>query len=159
MSLRREFSQNPLRSFVVTQDSSNNENGAYFFAESDVDTWYAANKSKITKLGKTLYVILGSTAGSTFADVVNGDNGATKLLHSLTIINDRKTIKDLGKEIIIGNNIVTRLFVLRRVQRYIASADGGSLNPDDTGYVVVENNCDELASNNWGGFTVRVARI
>jgi hypothetical protein len=157
-SLRREYNQNVLRSYVVTQDANNSESGAYFFAESDVDTWYAANKSKITKLGKTLYVIVGSTAGSTFADVLRGSNGATELEHSLTTIDQRKTLKDMGKEIIIGNRTVARLFVLRRVQLYINSADSGTLNTDDTGYVVVENNASDLQGNT-GRFTVRVARI
>ena len=161
MSLHREFSQNPLRSYVVTQDSNlvYTGTGAYFFSQNDIDTWYAANKSKITKLGKTLYVIPGTTSGSTFHDVVTGTNGATQLNHTLPGINQRKTVKDLGKEIIIGNNFVTRLLVLRLVQRFTPSTDGGSLSPDDTGYVVVENNSLDVENTDSGRYTVRVARI
>jgi len=161
MSLRREFAQNPLRSFVVTQNSNDTYTGtgAYFFSQNDIDTWYAANEENITKLGKSLYIIPGTTAGSTFHDVITGASGATQLNHTLPGINQRKTVKDLGKEIIIGNNFVTRLLVLRLVQRFTNSTDGGSLSPDDTGYVVVENNSLDVENSDSGRYTVRVARI
>ena len=56
----------------MTQDELNGEQGAQFFSQDDVDTWYAANQSVITKLGKTVYVIPGSTPGTTFHDVFTG---------------------------------------------------------------------------------------
>ena len=64
----------------------------------------------------------------------------------------------MGKEIVIGNRTIARLFVLRRVQVYTNSGDSGTLNAGDTGYVVVENNAYDLGSN-IGRFNIKVARI
>lgn len=152
------FAQNVTRSYVVTQDENNGENGAYFFKESDIDAWYTANKSKITKVGR-VYIIPGTASGSTFNDVVRGQNGATVLDYTNGIISDRKTVRDMGKEIIIGDGDDTRLLVLRRVQSYSNSTVGYTGDPDYNGYIVVENNCENLAPYNWGKLTVRVARI
>ena len=161
MSLRREYAQNVLRSYVVTQSDNNSETGAYFFAESDFDDWYSTYQQYITKLGKSVYAIVGSIVGvDTFVDIVRGTGGgANNLNHTLPTINYRKTLKDMGKEIIIGNRTVARLLVFRRVQLYTNSGDSGTLDPEDTGYIVVENNCTDLAPNDRGGFSVRVARI
>lgn len=153
-SFGKSYAQNVLRSFVVTQEQW----GAYYFTQSDIDTWYEANELKINKIGD-VYIIPGGESGSTFIDVLEGNNGATAFGRQNTPrITARKTIKDMGREVIIGNSIVTRLLVLRRVQKYTNSTDGGSLNPEDTVYVIVENNAEDLA-NNSGRFTVRVARI
>ena len=51
------------------------------------------------------------------------------------------------------------LLVLRLVQRFTDSTDGGSLSPNDTGYVVVENNSLDVQNEDSGRYTVRVARI
>lgn len=147
------FSQPRTKSYAVTQANQ----GAYFYSQADIDNWYNANKSKITKLG-SLYIIPGTTSGSTFIDVLLGNNGATELDHTLNDINERKAITDMGKEVIVGNKVNSRLLVLRRVQQYFNAADGGASDPDYTGYVVVENNADDLQGNT-GRFTVRVARV
>ena len=146
-SVLRFTSQNVTKSFVVTQDDNTGEGGAYFFAQSDIDTWYADNEANISKVGR-LYTI----PNAVFYSVVYS------LGHSLPSILQRKTIKDMGTEVVIGNNIVSRLLVLRRVERYFPSSVGGG-GTNDVGYVVVENNCTDLAPNNQGGLTVRVARI
>lgn len=154
-SVQSYFSQPLTRKLAVTQDGNN---GVYFYSAADVDTWYNANKSKITKLSDSMYIVPGSTSGSTFEDVLSGGGGATELDYTLPFITDRKTITDMGKEIVFGNLINSRLFVLRKVQSYTQSSVGGSLSSDDTGYVVVENNCSDLQGN-LGRFTVRVARV
>jgi len=146
-------SQNLTRAFAVTQD----QQGAYFYNATDIDAWYAANQANIQKLG-SLYIIRGTTSGTTFKDVLLGDNGATELDHTNPNISDRKAIKDMGKEVIIGNGVESRLLVLRLVQEYVTSSEGGTLDPASTGYVVTENNCSDLQGNT-GRFTVRVARV
>jgi Ca2+-binding RTX toxin-like protein len=149
-SVQSFFAQPKTRCLAVTQG----EWGAYFYAQSDIDAWYAANESKITKTGD-LYVIPGTAEGSTFLDVLLGNNGATALDHTLPRIEERKTIVDFGKQVIIGNAANSRLLVLRLVQQYSdAAVSGGAA----VGYVVVENNVDDLQGNN-GRFTLRVARV
>jgi len=164
-SLRREFAQRLTRNFVVTQDSSNGERGAYFYSDTDVDVWYAANSDNVVKNG-SIYLIDGTTSGTTFVDVLEGNNGSTRLVHNLADLTERKTIKDMGKEIVIGTSAEPRLLVLRRVQQYNVYYEPSSTNNINnrsvslynTGYVVVENNSQDLQANT-GGFTVRVARI
>ena len=78
-SIGNQFSQPVTRNFVVTQNANNGEQGAYYFTEDDVNTWYAANSSKINKLGNTFYIIPGTGSGSTFVDVLVGNGGATEL--------------------------------------------------------------------------------
>lgn len=141
------------RSFVVTQDAGNWV-GSYFYSESDFTTWLAANGIKIKTLG-SLYIIPGTASGSTFVDVLTGSNGATELEHTNPDLNERKTLRDLGEQIIIGNGIDSRLLVFRRVAQYFDSTQG---QDSVVGYVVVENNADDLQGNT-GRFTVRVARI
>jgi hypothetical protein len=162
-SVRRGIIQNLTRTFVVTQNDNTDNNGAYFFADDAVDVWYAANAAKITKIGN-VYIIPSTASGSTFVSVVNGDDGNTRLggngTGDIGTISDRKSLKDFGTEVVIGNLAEPRLLVLRRVQEYASSTNGGrSGDPSLTGYVVTENNTEELASNNAGRFTVRVARI
>ena len=155
-SVGKSFAQPLTRNFAVTQG----EWGAYFFSQLDVNNWLNANASRVTVLG-SLVLIDGTTAGNTFKDVVLGDNGATELDHSNDRIEDRKTIKDMGKELLIGTTANPRTLVLRQVQRYSASTrspNGDGLNPNYNGYVVVENNSSELQQNT-GRFTIRVARI
>lgn len=147
-SVGRYFAQPKTRTFAVTQGDW----GAYFYSQEDVDTWYAANASKINKLSETFYIIPGTESGSTFVDVLTG-NGATELQHTLPRIDERKTVIDMGKEIIIGNTVTSRLFVLRLVQEYSPSTSGSGT----VGFVVTENNAEDLQGNN-GRFTLRVAR-
>ena len=158
-SVRRVLAQNLTRTFVVTQDENQGEQGAYFFPDNSVDVWVAANSSKIRQIG-SVYIIPGTTSGSTFVDVVDGNNGATRLGgEDVSRITDRKSLKDFGTEVVIGNLAEPRLLVLRRIQYYGPSENGGrSGDPTYTGYIVTENNCEDLA-NNYGRFTVRVARV
>lgn len=153
-SVLSQFSQPVTRNFVMTNEG----NGAYFYSEADINTWYAANASKVQKLGSTRYLITGTTSGSSFADVLLGNGGATELEHSLPNITDRKTIKDMGKEILFGDADDSRLLVLRKVQSYSPAAEGGPTDANYTGYVVVENNAENLGGNS-GRFVVKVARI
>jgi hypothetical protein len=140
----------------MTQSTNAGAEGAAFYGQADIDTWYAANASKINKLG-SLYIINGTAPGSTFVDVLTGQNGATRLEYNLSPsrIEDRKSLTDMGKEIIIGNYINSRILVLRRVQLYVDSTLGGG---NVTGYVVSENNADDLQGN-LGRFVVKVARV
>ena len=161
-SVRRSLAQNLTRTFVVTQNSNTDNNGAYFFADDDVDVWYAANAAKIIKTGN-VYIIPGTATADAFVSVVDGDDGNTRLggdnTGDIGIISDRKSLKDFGTEVVIGNLAEPRLLVLRRIQQYAPSTNGGrSGDPSLTGYVVTENNTDDLGGNA-GRFTVRVARI
>ena len=159
-SIHRDFAQNLTRTFVVTQNSNNGEQGAYFYPDNAVDVWYAANAAKITKIG-SVYIIPSAASGSTFISVVDGNDGNTRLGGdgNLDTIPDRKSLKDFGTEVIIGNLAEPRLLVLRRIQWYGSSENGGrSGDPTYTGYIVTENNCDDLQGNT-GRFTVRVARV
>ena len=156
-SIAARYSQPITRAYTVTQNTDNGEQGAYFFADSDFDTWVAENGTKIQRIG-SVFIIPGTRSGSNFVDVLRGNNGGVELNHTNVIIGDRKAIKDMGKEIIIGNSVESRLIIFRRVQRYISSTEGGSLSGNDTGYVVTENNTSDLGGNA-GRFTVRVARV
>lgn len=155
-SIGTYIAQNPTRTFVVTQDNNNGENGAYCFSQADVDSWYEADKARIVKVSKSLLIIPGTASGYTLYDVLMGNNGAPADLNYSTIIQDRKSLIDMGKEIVIGNAQESRLLVLRYVKSYCNAATGQDAV---FGYVVVENNTTELAPNNAGRFTVRVARI
>lgn len=150
-SVLRFTAQNLSRSFVVTQDEGQAEYGAYFFAQSDIDSWYSDNIDVITKVGN-VYVVQDSSFVSSLANDLNPSNDR---------ITERKTIKDMGVEVVIGNTINSRLLVLRKVQRYFPSTVGGTSDSNDTGFVVVENDAADLPSlNTTGGrFMVRVARI
>ena len=154
-SVGTQFAQNVTRNYVVTQNENVDNNGAYYFSQKNVDVWLAANGTKIKQLGKTLLVIPGLYDGSTFVDVVTGANGATGL-DSDGVIQQRKTLVDMGKEIVIGNAFENRVLVLRYVKSY-ADIDTGA--GAVFGYVPVENNVVEIAPSNWGRWTVRVARI
>lgn len=153
MSTRRQLAQPLTRSFVQTQDASQGELGPYVFTDSDLATWVAANTGKIVQVG-SLYTIPGTASGSTFADVVGGTNGATELNHATNyIVEARKTLQDMGKEIVIGNLIDNRLLVLSRVKVYKQSTTGVAV----LGYVVSENNAEDLG-NQSGRWMVKVAR-
>jgi hypothetical protein len=135
------------RSFVVTQDVGNSEYGAYYFTESDVDTWYSNNSDNLTKVTSSLYVVKSGN----FANIVQDLNDSGSF--------DRKrSLIDMGKEIVIGNTVQSRLVVLRKVQEASPPADGGD---GITAYIVVENN---YRSANWptpsdSQLNVNVARV
>lgn len=123
------FRAQPLtRTFVVTQapDAEGGETGAAYFTQANIDSWIADNTDSMTKVSDSLLIVTGSFYGT----VHNlGSNG---------YFNVRRSLLDLGKEIIIGNTINSRLLVLRKVKDIE--------NPDYTGvggtiaYVVVESN-------------------
>ena len=157
-SIRRGIVQNLTRTLTVTQNNNVDNNGAYFFADDAVDVWYAANSAKITKIGN-IYIIPSTVTANAFVSVVDGQDGNTRLGGSVGTISDRKSLKDFGTEVIIGTPAEPRLLVLRRVQEYALSTNGGRTgDAAKTGYIVTENNCEDLAGNS-GRFTVRVARV
>jgi len=158
-SVESRFSQPLTRNFVVTQGPNDNH-GVYVIPKSSIDVWYEANKAYIAKVG-SVYTIPGTASGSTFVDVVNGENGRSRLGDADVYTYDgRKTLKDMGVEVIIGDTDESRRLVLRKIQVFApVSADGGPTDTNYTGYVVVENDVDELAPSDWGRFTVRVARV
>jgi hypothetical protein len=131
------------RSFIVTQDENNGEYGAYYFTESNVESWIASN-SEITAFGSLLNIPSGD-----LSDVV--DN-----LNSNGRFQPRKTLLDLGKEIVIGNEVNSRMIVLRKVLGQQESATGGLGGL--VAYICVENNCSSTPFNA-GRWTPRVARI
>lgn len=151
MSSVRSFrSQRVTNTYVVTQDNLNGENGAYYFLQSDIDAWYEANIDNITKVG-SLYTIRTDS----FADVLGVGDTDLGILTSGKF-DDRKSLTDMGGEIVIGNDLNSRLIVLRRVMGQASSTDAGS---GTVAYVAVENYTTDVAPNNAGRFTVRVARI
>jgi hypothetical protein len=142
------------RHIVVSADA----NGAYFYRESDLDTWLAANPGLIVKRDGSFYSIPGKASGTTFEDVLynNGNpspGNPPALQHTLGNITDRKTLVDLRHQIYIGDGVSTDLLVFRKVQEYSDTDGGGRV-----GYVVVQNNRLSLGGNA-GRFTVRVALI
>jgi hypothetical protein len=129
------------RTFVITQGPDST--GVYYFSKAGIDSWFENNADDITKVSEGLYIIpnFGSIVGN-LSDAGEYDG--------------RKTLIDFGKEVVLGNEINSRLLVLRRVQFWADASKGGD---GFEGYVVVENNTNDLAPNNWGRFTVRVARV
>lgn len=142
MSSAFAFKAQPVtRTFVITQGPD--QTGVYYFSKNAIDSWYSDNSDNISKVG-SLYVVTGS-----FYDVVNS-------LNYTGTYDGRKTLIDFGKEVVIGNQVNSRLLVLRRVQFFADEAVGGD---GGEGFVVVENNTYNLAPSDWGRFTVRVARV
>ena len=154
MSIDRKIAQRLTRRFALV------DNWVATFAQSDFDTWFAANPGKIRKDG-SLYTIAGISAGSTFLDVIQGNNGATELDHNSGLNNsDKKTIKDFGKEIRIGNGVESDMLVFRLVQfSGPAATNGVPDNGDYTAYVVVESNASDLIPSNNGRYRIAVARV
>ena len=152
-SVQTHISQPKTRKFVNTQNYPNGEEGPYLYPQANVNAWIQANGSKIVNHGDLL-IIPGTTSGSTFIDVVRGNNGATGLANSGSY-NSRKTLTDMGKQITIGDSTESELLVLRLVMTPSNSqTDLGST----VAYIVVENNASDL-DNNGGPFQVRAARI
>lgn len=151
-SVGKSFAQPLTRNFGVMHSVD-------FFSQRDVNDWLAANASVITVLG-SLVLINGTSAGTTLNDVVLGNGSATELLNSNSDIVSRRTIKDMGKELLIGTTAQPRTLVLRQVQQNSASPaspNGDGLNPNYNGYIVVENNSSVLQTN--ARFNVSVARL
>jgi len=146
-SVLRSLAQPLTKTFVITQSSSEGELGPYVFSESDINNWYSRNTSTVKKVG-SLYTIQTSEFVDTLDD----------LTHTYGNVNGRKSLVDLGKEVVIGNNAESRLVVLRRVRLFADSATGVSDFGPAAGYIVVEVNASDLPTNN-GRWIVRVARV
>jgi hypothetical protein len=129
------------RTFAITQGPDST--GVYYFTQSRINDWYADNSSEVNKLGEGFYIVKGN-----FYNIMNdlNNNGS---------YDGRKSLIDFGKEIVFGNEVNSRLIVLRRVQFFDDSSVGGD---GREGYVCVENNTSNLAPSDWGRYTVRVAR-
>lgn len=156
-SVAASFAQPKTRTFVITQKSSD-EHGPNLFYESDFDTWYNANgPSKITKVSPSMYIIPG-TGDLSFENVIKGGVDNTELGGGGTnYINGRRSLIDLGKEITIGTSGESRMLVLRKVRVNGPDAKGG--DSGNVGYVITENNSNELSGNDVGRFTIGVARV
>ncbi len=113
------------RSYVVTQDTQNSEYGAYFFNESTIDAWFNDNSDDITKVSSGLYIITGDFAGI----LGNLDDDGS--------FNVKRSLVDMGKEIIIGNPSDSRLVVLRKVKNL---QNPGLTAGGNVAYIVVESN-------------------
>lgn len=136
-------------SFVVTQDNNNGEAGPWTFTQANIDTWLSTNAGALTVVGSLITI-----PAANFIDVLY--TGANDLPTSGTY-DQRKTLLDLGKQYVIGNDINSRLVVLRLVLFPNDSTVGGL--GGNARYVVIENNCTDLAPSDYGRFSVRVARI
>ena len=148
------------RTYVVTQDSNQGEQGPYLFPVDAFDTWVSANSGYISNVGRH-YIVPGSGSGASFEDVVNGDNGRTRLggNGNLPTYGERKNLKDMGREVVIGNPAESRLFVFRLVVLPPSAVPGDSeYYPGYPCYIIVENNTADVQGNT-GRFAVRVARV
>lgn len=147
MSSAFSFKAQPVtRSYIVTHDENNNERGAYYFTESEVEAWIAGN-AEITAIGSLLNI-----PSADFRTVLNS------LGNQNNRFQERKTLLDMGKEIVIGDEVNSRIVVLRKVmgQQLLANGALGGL----VAYICVENNAiDSTNLPNTGRFTPRVARI
>jgi len=152
-SLQKYLKQRPTRNFTSIFDNDGNL-GAYIFTQANVDTWLSNNAAYITNLGGRFYIIPGTATGTTFYDVLQGDNGRSGLGNSGNL-QERKSLLDMGKEIVIGDATESRIVTLRLIRTPVNSQTG---QDGEIVYVVVENNAADLP-NTAGRFTVRVARI
>ncbi len=135
------------KTFAVTQGGGST--GVYIFTNQNINTWYNENSSDVTKVSDSFYIVTGN-----FYDVVG--NRDLNGLQDSGEYDGRKSLIDFGKEVIIGNTVNSRLLVLRRVQVWDSASVGGDGREF---YVVSENHTTDLAPNDWGRLTVRVARI
>jgi len=151
-SVGKSFAQPLTRNFGVTHTAD-------FFSQRDVNNWLQANGSVVTVLG-SLVLINGTGAGTTLTDVVLGNGSATGLMNTNSDIVSRRSIKDMGKELLIGTTANPRTLVMRQVQNSSASStspNGDGLNANYNGYVVVENNSSVLQGDI--RFNVHVSRV
>jgi len=146
-SVLRSLAQPLTKTFVVTQSPDSGEQGPYLFSDADINNWFSRNTDTVKKVG-SLYTIQTSEFENTLDDLTQSGGN----------VNGRKSLIDLGKEVVIGDNAESRLVVLRRVRIYANSATGVSAERWPAGYITVENNASDLPSNN-GRWAVRVARV
>lgn len=143
MSSVRSFLAQPVtRTYVITQ-GDNGQTGVYYFSKEDIDAFVARN-SNVSAVGSVLTVTSGD-----FSSTLND-------LDVTGTMDNRKSLIDMGKQIVIGNTINSRLITLRQIQFFAPSSQGGD---GFEAYIVVENETTDVAPSGWGRFTVRVARI
>ncbi len=133
------------RTFTVTQDEDDGESGAFYFTKANIDSWYEDNTDDITKVSEGLYIVTG-----TFPQIMDNLNSSGSFIYKRSLI-------DLGKEIVIGNEVESRLIVLRKVRYAAAPANGGD---GYAAYIVVESNyrSDTRPTPSNSKFNVNVAR-
>lgn len=138
-SFEAPYSRRFSRPFLLAQGRQ----GVYFFSESDINTWYEANADRITKTNY-LYIIPGTTEGNTFVDVLTGSRGApAEIQHTLVTLDESNTLANTEKYIIIGDAVEQRVLLLR----FVKVNNSAAPNSDYSGYVVVENNSNDLQAN------------
>ena len=141
------IAQRKSKKLVNTQnEGQSGENGPYFFPQGGFDTWYANNSDDVTKVSPTLYLV---KAGADFANIA-GD------IPYDSNIDNRRTFTDMGKTLYLGDSTDSALIVFQLVQVPGLTANGGLSGA--VGYIVVENNCKDTPSADWGRLTPRVAR-
>jgi len=142
MSVSRNFSQRLTKNFTVTGE-------ARLFLEQDFNDWVEANSENVSRIGSTFIV-----TGAVVTDVLRGVNGFTVLEHSGNSIYDGKSLNDLGKELRVGSPTQSEYVLFRKVQiSGKIAVEGGGAN---VGYVVIDNNCNDLTRPR---FEVHVARV
>lgn len=137
MSTTRAIAQIPRGQgrFVV---NTGNDTYGDMFLESDFDEWYNNYSSVVQKLGKFSYLVVGAD----FSDTVR--NNIPHVLGSRFLQDNgynHFTLIDMGAEITIGTPVNPRILVFRKVKLPADSDDFGNAR---VGYVVTENNADDL---------------
>jgi hypothetical protein len=139
----RFIAQRKTRKFVVTQE----QQGAYYFTQDEVDQWIASNASDMHVTGNV--IIITGDFGNVMDNLGPGAPNTSRFDY-------RKTLTDLGVEYVIGNPVNSQIITLRLVQGIAPASDGGLGGA--VGYVVTENNSTDTPTD-VGRFTVRVARV
>jgi hypothetical protein len=143
-SVLRHIAQVPTRTFIVTQDESSSERGPYYFLPETVEAWIASEAANMTVVGKT--IVIPSADFSNVLDNLNSDER----------FRVRLNLQDLGTQYVIGNEVNSRLIVLRRVMNSGAISVGGGGGV--VAYICIENNTSDLTGEG-GRWIPRVARM
>ena len=118
------------------------------FLDSDFAAWAAANPDNIQVIG-SLYTVVNASV----SDVLRGVGSFTQLNHSGSGIAIGKTVNDMGKTIRVGSTSQSEYVVFRRIQVPGVLADEGGNGA--VGYVVTDNNCDDLTRPRFQAFVAR----
>ena len=142
------IAQPKTRKLVNTQNyGHSDEQGPHFFLQSDIDSWYADYSDQVTKVSATVYIVKDANDFYSVAgDIPNQGN-----------INNRRTYTDMGKTLYIGTPANPDLVVMQLVQ--IPGLTDNSGLSGAVGFMVVENNCLDTPSGDWGRLVPRVARV
>ena len=112
--------------------------GIPFFLDSDFNDWVAANSDYVTRVGSVFTV-----TGATVTNVLRGEGGPyTVLEHSGNDINIGKSLNNMGNKILIGSSTESEYIVFTRVQ--VPGVISNEGKGGAVGYVVTDNNCDDL---------------